>query len=369
MGSYPQTRVPGTALVYISSYTNKGPVGISVFSFNEEDGTMELIDRIDGIENPSFLAIDQKNRYFYAVSEVMQVDGKKSGKVIAYKIDPQTGKLSYLNEQLTGGSAPCHLSINRKGDQLFAVNYAGGNICAFPIDENGAIGELADSVRHEGSSIREDRQEGPHPHSIMLDPTDQFAFVPDLGIDKIMIYQLDDPHRKLSFYNEEKTQPGAGPRHFVFHPTRSYAYLVNELDCTITVYAYNEGGSLTALQTVPTLSQGLLKGNTCADIHIAPSGRFLYVSNRGHDSISIFKINEETGELAYLDHSSTRGKTPRNFALSPDGSFLIAANQDTDTVVTFKIDQESGLLLEPVSSIEVSEPVCIKFLNLERMRK
>ncbi|HEX7064267.1 MAG TPA: lactonase family protein [Bacillales bacterium] len=348
--------------MYVGSYTNKAAEGLSVVSFDRKTGEMTIVDRRDGIAHPSFLTLDQKGQYLYTVSETMEAEGRQSGKVVSYKINPQTGELTYLSEQLTEGGAPCYVSLNSTGDRLFVANYAGGNVCLFPLEE-GRIGKMADAVQHEGSSgARPDRQEAPHPHSIIPDPTGRFTFVPDLGQDEIRIYRLDEERRKLIHHKDIYIKPGAGPRHLIFHPGRGYAYVVNELDSTITSFICRNADSLEIFQTVSTLPETYSGENTAADLHISPCGHFLYASNRGHDSIAVYKIDLATGALAYVEHASTQGINPRNFALSPDGDFLVAANQDSRSVVAFSIDRDTGRLLGPVDSVTVSEPVCVKFL-------
>jgi len=343
------------AYLFVGSYTNKDSNGINCFQFNTENGTMEHLYSVDGIENPSYLAVDAKHQFLYAVSE------KMDGTVVSYSIDPTTTKLSKVNEQPTLGAAPCYLTINREEDCLLVVNYSGGSVCTFPID-NGKIGNMTGFVQHEGSGIRLDRQEGPHPHSVLLNETGQIAYVPDLGLDQIVMYKLDPEACKLVLHDKVDTHPGAGPRHLAFHPDKPYAYVINELDSTIITFACDSFGQLTPIQTVQTLPDGFEGNSTSADIHITPSGKFLYGSNRGHDSLAIYKINPENGKLTHEGYTSTRGKTPRNFCLSPDGKYLITANQESDSIVTFKINQETGQLSEPINITTVSEPVCIKFL-------
>ncbi|MBS4194873.1 lactonase family protein [Lederbergia citri] len=346
----------------VGSYTNKNPTGINIFSFNENDGSATHIGSVDGIENPSFISIDEKNNYLFAVSETAMTDGKEGGQVFSYKVCKETGRLEYINAQPTNGGAPCHLSVDNSGNNLYVVNYSGGNICRFSVDEAGYIKPLDDLVQHSGKSIRPDRQEGPHPHSIILDATKEFAYVPDLGLDKIFIYKLDHKNRKFSAFKEINVHSGAGPRHLVIHPNLPYAYVINELDCTICVFKM-EADTLTLHQTIPTLLESNLMEDSGADIHIAPNGKFLYASNRGDDSVTIFQIEQNEGSLTRVGNSSTYGKTPRNFTISPNGKYLLAANQNSDSIKIFDIDEETGLLSEPIHTIYVSEPVCIKFLE------
>ncbi len=348
--------------VYVGSYANHTDSGIYTFSFDTETGALSYIDSVDGIANPSYLAVDYGRSRLYAVSEVMETGGQPGGAVAAYSVQSDNGKLTLMNRQLTHGGAPCHLSIDHTGSCLFAVNYAGGNVCLFPIHDDGSLGEAAHVVSHHGRGVLPDRQEGPHPHSILPDPTNRFALVADLGIDAIKLYRIDTAACKLVPHGEAGSNPGAGPRHFVFHPNGAFLYVINELDSSITTFAYDaEEGKLAPIQTVPTLPPDYAGKSTCADIHILKSGKFLYGSNRGHDSISVFAVDETDGTLTFVEHVPTMGKTPRNFAVSPDGRFLLAANQDSDSIVTFAIDPDKGTLRQTGDIIMVSRPVCIKF--------
>ncbi|MBS4199865.1 lactonase family protein [Bacillus sp. FJAT-49732] len=348
-------------LLFVGSYTNKHPSGINIFTFNEKDGSVIHINAVDGIKNPSFISIDEKNNHLFAVSETAMTDDKEGGQVFSYEVCKETGKLTYLSAEHTNGGAPCHLSVDNNGKNIYVVNYSGGNLCRFSVDETGHIRPFDDLVQHSGKSVRTDRQEGPHPHSIILDKLNRFAYVPDLGLDKIFIYQLDQERHSFIAFKEINVHLGAGPRHLVFHPNLPYAYVINELDCTICAFSVEMDGTLKMLQTIPSLIEFNVIEDSGADIHIAPNGKFLYASNRGADSITIFKINQEDGSLTRIGICSTYGKTPRNFAITPNGKFLFAANQNSDSIVIFKIDEETGLLTKPINTINVSEPVCIKF--------
>lgn len=235
-----------------------------------------------------------------------------------------------------------------------------------PIGEDGRLGELTDAIQHQGSSVNPQRQEGPHPHSANPDAANRYLFVPDLGLDKIMIYRVDLTHGKLSPNDEPwaRVKAGAGPRHFAFHPNGKYGYVINELDSTLTAFAYDDKrGRLTEVETVSTLPENYKGRNHCADVHVSPSGKFIYGSNRGHDSIVIFAINERTGRLTYVGHEPTQGKTPRNFAIDPTGTFLLVANQDSDTIVTFRIDRLTGKLSPTGNVISAPTPVCLKMIH------
>ncbi len=351
--------------VYVGTYTHGESEGIYVYRFAGSTGALEYSSKITGIENPSFLEIHPSGRYLYAVNELNEFEGKTSGAVTAFYIHKDTGELSYLNQRATGGGAPCHLSIDATGKSLLVANYGGGSVTVFRIGIDGRLGEASDFVQHQGSSVNRQRQEGPHAHSILIDRGNRYAFSPDLGLDKILIYQLDSENGKLTSNTQPwvRVHPGAGPRHFDFHPNGNYAYVINELDSTFTAFSYNaSAGALTEIQTISTLPDDFEGTSHCADVHVHPSGKFLYGSNRGHDSIAICTINEENGILNHIGCESTQGQTPRNFGLNPEGTFLLAANQQTDTVVTFAIDTETGALTATGDVISVPTPVCLKFL-------
>ena len=351
--------------LYIGTYTKGTSEGIYVYRFDTSTGSLEHLCTTTGVENPSFLAIGPGGRNLYSVGEVGGGPGEPTGAVHSFSIDQATGELAFLNHQPSRGAGPCHVSVDQTGRYVLAANYGSGSVSMLPIRDDGSLGEATGFVQHEGSSVNPDRQEGPHAHSIIVDPANRYAFAPDLGLDKVMVYRLDLDQGNL-VSNEQpwvRTTSGAGPRHFDFHPSRKYAYVIDELDSTFTAYAYEESsGALTQLQSLSTLPKDFTGTSHCADVHVHPSGRFIYGSNRGHDSIVVCGIDEATGKLTYLGCESTQGKTPRNFALDPTGDYLLAANQDSDTVVTFRIDQETGEL-EPTGSVaQVPTPVCLKLV-------
>lgn len=346
----------GDVFVYVGTYTRRGSEGIYVFHYDPASGALSPLSTATGIQNPSFLAIDPQRRYLYAVNEA------GGGAVSAFAIDPATGGLTPLNRQSSHGDGPCHLTVDPTGQYVLAANYSSGSVCVLPIGEGGALGEATNHIQHEGSSVNPRRQRGPHAHSINLDPAGRYAFVPDLGLDKIMIYQLDLDQGVLRPNDEPwvAVHPGAGPRHFAFHPNGQYAYVINEIDSTVTAFAYDpERGRLSELGVVSTLPAGFQDTSWCADLHVAPSGKFLYGSNRGHDSIVIYAIDQDTGMLTLVGFEPTQGKTPRNFGIDPSGTFLLAANQDTDTIVAFRIDADSGTLSPTGHVTSVPAPVCV----------
>ena len=358
-------------LMYVGTYTqtNSPPghrgEGIFVLRFDAETGALERLSSAGGALNPSFLALHPSGPSLYAVGEIADYLGRQSGAVHAYARDPVTGALTHLNEQPSVGTGPCHLSVEASGRYVLAANYNSGSVVMLPIRADGSLGEAADFVQHQGSSVNPKRQEGPHAHSIMVSPDNRFAFAPDLGLDKVLCYRLDLERGKLVANDPPGVQvaPGAGPRHFDFHPNGRWAYLINEIGNTLSAYAYDAGcGALRLLNTVPTLPAGFGGTSHTADIHVHPSGRFVYGSNRGHDSIVICAIDQGTGQVSVVGHESTQGKTPRNFAIDPTGAFLLAANRSTDNIAGFRIDPQSGRLSPTGHSAQVPAPVCLKLI-------
>ena len=329
---------------------------------DQSTGALEPVGKTTGVTNPSYLAVDPRRRYLYAVNELKMYEGKPSGSVSAFIIDPATGKPELLNRKPTHGTDPCHVVVDKTGRYVIISNFMSGSVCVLPIGEDGSLGDATDFIQHHGSSIDPARQKGPHAHSVILDETNRYVFVPDLGLDQLVIYEFDPEHGKLRPKEERwvRVKPGAGPRHFIFRPDGRYAYLINELDSTCVAFLYDkDNAKLEEIQTVPTLPDGFLGQSTCAGVDVAPSGKYFYGSNRGHDSIVIYRIDQSTGRLSYVGHQSTQGKTPRHFSIDPTGRFLYAANQDTDTIVTFRIDPNTGKLQATGHVTEVPTPVCV----------
>mgnify|MGYP000847681046 CR=1 FL=1 len=355
-------------LVYIGTYTSTGKSeGIYVHKFDSETGKLTPFQTIKNVLEPSFLTIEKDRKYLFAVNELLEYEGKKSGSVSAFAIDQKTGNLQFLNKQSSLGEAPCFITTSENGKFVLVANYLGGNVSVYPIEKDGKIGNSVSLVQHSGTGPNRDRQEAAHAHSITLSPDNHFAYACDLGIDRIMIYRFDHhtgkltPNENQTFY---QTKAGAGPRHFSFHPNGKFAFVINELDLTITSLAFDKNlGTLKEIQSVPTLPKGASTvGVTCADIHISPNGKFLYGTNRGHNSIVTYQIDEKTGSLKYIEHTSTQGKKPRNFAIDPSGKFLLAANQDSDNIVVFRIDEQTGKLQSTGNIANVPVPVCLKFM-------
>ena len=348
--------------LFIGTYTQSTSEGIYTYRMNSETGELTKFTSIKS-ENPSFLTLDRSGRFLYAVNEVPEFDGKPSGAVSAYSID-RTGTLKFLNQQPSMGADPCHLTVDRRRGNLLVANYTGGNVALLPILKNGTLGPAADVNQHEGSGPKE-QQKGPHAHCIILDTLERHALAADLGSDKVMIYRFDATTHKLRAAKQPfvAIQAGAGPRHLTLHPNGRHAYVINELDSTMTTLKYNATtGTLTTLDTVSTLPTGFADKSYCADVHVSPSGRFLYGSNRGHNSIVVFAIDTRTGKPSLVEHVSTEGNWPRNFVIDPTGRFLLVANQRSDNVVVFRIDARTGRLKPSGQSTQLPMPVCLKFL-------
>jgi 6-phosphogluconolactonase len=355
----------GTMWVYVGTYTQRGSQGIYLAHLDVATGRLESAGLAGKVVNPSFLAIHPSRRFLYAIGEVGQFAGGKGGAVSALAIDPGSGKLTLLNQRSSRGAGPCHVVVDRSGKFVLVANYSGGSVACLPIGADGTLGEATSFVQHQGSSVDPQRQEGPHAHSINLDAANRFAFVADLGLDKILIYRFDATRGLLAPNDPPwaKVAPGAGPRHFAFHPSGRYAYVINEMGSTVTAFGYDAGrGALETIGTVSTLPEGFSGSSTTAEVQVHPSGKFLYGSNRGHDSIAGFAIDSNTGRLSPIGRTPTQGKTPRNFGIDPTGRWLLAANQDSDSVIGFQIDAQTGRLSPTGQAIQVPMPVCVKFM-------
>ncbi len=350
---------------YIGTYTNGESEGIYTSQLNRQTGELTPPVLVGETANPSFLAVHPSGDFLYAVGEVSSFDGQKSGAVTAWKIDQSSGQLEFLGQDPTGGAGPCHLSVDTAGRTLLIANYGGGSVSTRAVFHDGTLGDQVSFWQHSGASVDPARQNAPHAHSINLDRDNRFAFVADLGLDQILVYQFEPVRGELrqhAKFPHVKLHPGAGPRHFSFHPSGEYAYVINELDSTITAFRYDtRSGRLEAIQTIGTLPDDFSGRNHTAEVVVHPNGHFVYGSNRGHDSIAVFRVDPESGKLEQVQIEPTQGKTPRNFAIDPTGNFLLAENQDSDTIVVFRIDSTSGQLNDTGHQLEVPSPVCVKF--------
>jgi len=325
-------------------------------------GTLTPVSAQRGGASPTYMTLDAGRRFLYAVSETQEFRGAKSGGVSTFAVDRRTGNLTLLNQQPSTGGSPCYISLDRTGKAALVANYVGGNVALLPVAADGKLAAPTATDQHEGSGPHKN-QTGPHAHCFVPDPANAFAFAVDLGTDRVYGYRLDAAKGQLTRQAEPAfvAGPGAGPRHLTFHPNGKQAYLINELNSTVTTLAYDAAtGRFRELQTVSALPKGYTGDNSCADIHVAPSGLFLYASNRGHNSIAVFAIDTANGTLVPIQDVDTQGKTPRNFTLDPSGRLLLVANQNSNNVVTYRVDPQSGLLAPTGQSVEVPSPMFLQ---------
>jgi 6-phosphogluconolactonase len=339
--------------------------GIYRFRFDPAAGTAEPVQLAAESANPTFLAIHPSRRFLYAVNAIGEFQGQKTGAVSAFALDTRSGELGLLNQQPSAGAGPCHVVVDAAGKNALVANYGAGSVASLPIHADGRLGPPTSSIQHSGSSVDPKRQEGPHAHSINLDSANRFAFAADLGLDRVLVYRFDGAKGSLAPNDppSASTAPGAGPRHFAFHPSGRYAYVINELDSTVTAFGYDPAtGTLRQIQAVTTLPAGFSGENYPAEVQVHPSGKFLYGSNRGHDSIAIYAIDAGTGKLTPAGHQPSGGKWPRNFAIDPSGTWMIVGNQNSDNVLVFRIDPERGTLTRTGQPFEAPAAICFKLV-------
>ncbi len=357
--------------VYVGTYTGPESKGIYGYRFDEGTGSLVSLGVAAEVVNPSFVITDPSQRHLYAVTERVERGPnayKTSGTISSYSIDSKTGALTFLNKVSSGGSMPCHLVVDKSGKILFVSNYGTGSVASFALEPDGKIGEMTGLDQHSGSSVDPQRQQGPHAHAVVLSPDNRFLFVPDLGLDRIHIYQVDQAKRTFKPNNPSfvSVKPGMGPRHFAFGATARFAYAICEMGSSVVAFSYNrQSGKLTPIQTISALPADFTGVDNSAEIELAPSGRFLYASNRGHDSIAVFQVDAKSGLLNKIQTVPTQGKTPRNFAIDPTGRFLLAANQDSSNIVAFTIDPNSGELTPTSQTTKTSSPVSIVFVSTQ----
>jgi 6-phosphogluconolactonase len=354
--------------VYVGTYTGKGKKDSKgIYRFDLDPATGKLTPRglAGAADQPSFLALHPNGRFLYAVGEFSDFRNKKSGAISAFAIDRKTGKLTPLNQKPSGGPGPCHLVVDARGKHVLAANYTGGSACALEIKADGRLGKPTAFKQHRGSSVNKARQEAPHAHSINLDAANHFAFVADLGLDKVMIYRYDADQGSLKANKPPSVAvaPGSGPRHFAFHPKGRRAYVINELKSTVTAFRYDpKRGELIEEQTLSTLPKGFKGESYCAEVQVHPTGKFVYGSNRGHNSIATFAVDPKTGKLTFVATQAKGIKWPRNFGIDPTGTFLIVANEHGNSLGVFRIDPKSGKLKPTGNPVKVPKPVCVKFM-------
>jgi 6-phosphogluconolactonase len=349
----------GQMLAFIGSYAAPDTPGVYACTYEIDTGRFTIVDRASGLTDPTFLAVDRDRRMLYTIGSVVE-DGRKVGEAYSYRI-LDDGRLEFVNSRRTVGPT-CHITLDHTSRCLIVSSYHGGMIGICPILEDGSIGPIREIHQHEGSSVHPN-QGSPHPHSVFIDRNNRYALCSDLGIDQVIVYRLDAEDCRLIPHSKAHVQPGSGPRHLAFHPTLPYVYVINELNATVTVFHYDEeAGILNEVQTISTLPEDDAGEKSCADIHISNDGRFLYGSNRGHDSIVVCAIDQVNGHLTPIEYVPTLGGHPRNFALSPDNRFVLVANRDSNNVVTFARDAETGRLTPAGLELQVSRPVCVKFM-------
>ena len=345
--------------VYFGTYTRGMSKGVEVARFDASTGKLSKPETAVETPNPSFVAIHPNRKFLYAAGEQTQ------GIVSAFKIDPASGKLTLLNTAPSRGDGPCHVNVDRTGKFLLMANYGSGSAAVYALKDDGSIGEPTGFQQHEGTGADSRRQSGPHAHSINLSADNRFAIVADLGQDKVFVYRFDASKGTILPNDPPavNVMPGGGPRHFAFHPKKKYAYVINEMASKITAFSWDAArGTLTEVQSISTLPEDFKGSSSTAEVQVHPSGKFVYGSNRGHDSIAAFKVDQKTGKLTSIGNTSTQGKTPRNFGIDPSGKWMIAANQDTNNVVVFKIDTKTGKLTPTGQEYQVGAPVCVKFM-------
>jgi 6-phosphogluconolactonase len=350
-------------LFYVGTYTDHGSKGIYGYRFDSATGKVESLGLAAESPEPSFLAVSPNGNFIYAVNETDAYNGQPAGAVSAFAIQPETGKLTLLNQVSSSDEGPAYIALDRTGKYAMVANYTLGSVAVFPVMADDRLAQPSAFVQHKGSSVNPDRQKGPHAHAVAFSPDNRFAVVADLGLDELLVYPFDAATGKLGMAQIAKTNPGAGPRHIVFGVNGRFLYLVNEMQSTVVTYSYAaKTGQLRELQTLSTLPKTFSGENTTAEIDTDPSGKFVFVSNRGDDSIAVFAINAKNGTLKLVEIDSTQGKTPRNFVLDPSGKWLFAANEDSGDIVIFHVNLATGHLTSTGEQIQVPSPVCVKFV-------
>ncbi|HUO35543.1 MAG TPA: lactonase family protein [Candidatus Acidoferrum sp.] len=353
-------------LIYIGTYTDHGSQGIYAYGFNSDSGGLTSLGLAAATPQPSFLVTTRDHRFLYAINELDKFDGQSAGAVSAFSIDVSSGKLTLLNQVSSRGPGPAFITLDKTQRYILVANYGGGSVAVFARRPDGGIGDLTAFVRHSGSSVNPERQEAPHAHCIAMSPDNRYAAVADLGLDQILVYPFDQKHGALGQARINHTDPGVGPRHLTFSSNGKFLYVINELASTVVVNSFDKHfGSLTPLQSISTLPANFKGTNTDAEIALDPSGKFLYASNRGDDSITVFAVKPRKGTLSVVQTVATGGKTPRNFAIDPTGQWLLAANQNSNTVYTFRIDTRTGRLTASGNPIEVFSPSMVDFVSLQ----
>lgn len=345
-------------LVFTGSYADTSEGGICVYSFDHDKGDLTLLNQVSGIQNPTFLNVNTETNRLYAIGETSS-NGVKVGEVVTFEISPSSGKLNELSRIYGSSSSTCHIQRDPEDRYLIVSSYHGGSVGLISLDDNGVAVKLLDEQNHEGH--RSDAEQQPRAHSAFFSPDGKYIFVQDLGLDKIIAYEINKTDNKLEFHGETPLEAGSGPRHLAFNPNGNYAYVINELNSTVTVFRYHtKEGRLEAIQTVSTLPADFEGESYCAEITVSEDGRTVYGSNRGHDSIVVFSVSESSGELNPTQYISTEGGHPRHFSIMPDGNYMLVANRDGNNLVLYTIDPDHGQLQFTGKTTPQSKPVCVK---------
>lgn len=353
-------------LVYVGSYNTSRGKGIHGFRFDPATGRLISIGLASEALNPTFVTASGDGRFLYATKEVARHEGKKGGAVKAFAIDSRSGRLRFLNEVASGGAIPCYVRLDNTGRYAMVANYGSGSVTMIEVRRDGRLGKVTAFEQHAGSGVNPQRQEGPHAHSINVSPDNRFAVAADLGLDKVFVYRFDENTGALAPHHPAyaMVNPGSGPRHLAFARNGRWVYVIGEMKSNITTFAYDAArGRLRKLQTISTLPKGYKGQSDCAEVAVGPSGKFVYGSNRGHDSIAVFAADPEKGTLTSVERVPSGGRTPRHFAIDPTGSWLLAANQDSDAVMVFAIDRKTGRLILTGETAPVSSPACVRFVT------
>ena len=378
MGFAPLTSLGGTShsiksskgsyLAFVGTYTAQQSKGIYAYRFNATTGLLAPLGLVAETSNPSFLAVHPSHKFLYAVNETGDFQNQKSGGVSAFAIDGRIGKLTLLNQVASRGADPCYVAVDRTGKYVLVANYSGGSVAVFPVLKGGRLGEATSVLQYKGTGANPERQQSPHAHWIDFSPDNRFVVAADLGLDRLDVYKFDSTKGSLVPNHPAVVQlkPGAGVRHFAFHPSARFAYAVSEMDSSVTSFSYDPArGALRELQTVSMLPKDFSGKNDAAEIQAHPNGKFLYASNRGHDSIAVFSIDTAKGTLTPVEYVPTQGKAPRYFAIDPTGSHLFVANQNSGNIVVFQIDPVTGRLTATGQVLEIASPVCLKFVAIK----
>jgi len=351
--------------VYFGTHVAGAGKGFSLSHFDTDTGVLTKPEYLLDAEAPAFFVIHPDGKHLYTCNSISTFQGKPEGTISAYEIDTKTGKLTLLNRKPAGGGDPSYISLDKTGRYALDANYQGGNICGYAIQPDGSLGERTAFVQHTGRSIDPSRQTKPFAHSIIVDPSNRFVLVADLGVDKVFVYRFNEKDGTLTPNDPPfaPVKPGSGPRHVKFHPNGKWVYVISEIGSTVTGFNWDgTKGMLTEFQAVSTLPEGFTNTSACAELEIHPNGKFLYGSNRGHDSIAVFAIDQATGKLGLVQHVSSQGKTPRNFAFDPTGKWIICTNHGSNNAVVFRVDETTGKLTQTGQPVSVPYPFCERFL-------